>query len=1274
MQITDENYLRLQYWDGIHKKSGSEFQSFFEGIMQCLYNDFKKIRPYGNIGDKKNDGFREREGIYYQVYAPKNPLDKQKKAVDKLINDFDGIYQNWNESFPIKEFIFVFNDKGEGLSPVFFTEALSSLQTKFTNIKFSIFTPQLLELEFFKLKERDKISLGFSTDKTKFVSFINDYFEGIIRDLDRGCLNLAFRFLERIKDTIYSMNNETIKLEFDLLDARLLRNLNKLKEAEVKYISLSKIYPSDPRSLLYLAELQFSLKKPDKNQEFLKKAEKIDPTFWLLNIEKLLRDIKLDNPIDVSSINENTFPDDKRDKSICYRMYALCYEKNGIHEKADQFIEKAIQANPDRVSNYQIKLSLLKNRLWNKLLTDISNEQIMEVLACANEALSLMNKFGSDNQQYKLSFLLAKIDPLAAFEESFELEQVVTLIFELIIGSDFDDLIEEALITLLSLRFPSDKFNLMLDYLIDNKVVINENLGKALVIQFLMRGKIVEQGKIFFSKIGFSKALDFIKALQAGSTERIMIFVNGDMIYFNNLVVYLKEFPELQKSLIKTVSDNDISKEDIYWLFFFYENNQFKKALEYLLKINISTLTFPQLKICAEIAYKAENWEKEIEILKLLIKIEKNDKEKNRLTLELFKAYCNLENFLKVIEIGESLISDKLIDETLNQDKKEILLAYTINAYLKREQYENGLKLLLKNNNILHSFYSLINIQAEVYLKCGDLNNAIASIVKGVKQLKKPSDEQYGSLFEILIRIGDNKGFSLDSENQVKDNYFIKLNKEERWFHLGDDQSLDAIEIKHDDRRYLSLINKQLKDFIQFPSDKYAGVKERKIENILSIEKYIFWKARDCFHKLSASGWEKGQIIEVPIKDNNPDLSNLIAFMKDIDESNREFYEAYISSQFPLAFLAFQQGGLLNAIGKIVREERGYVNLSDGSKEENVKQFSVASKINSGSTVYVDATSAIFLIESGLFKKVKSLIPSLKFPQSVINYLYEIANKFRIDPKIVGSLSYLKGKLIFSPGTQEGFEDFRNNIIECMKIIEKDVAAIVAISNASKQNVFCEQKIQAELVDACILAQRDNGIVLTEDYRYLFLNAFETKKNIPEYCSSFILIRNFLNNQIIPFSQYLDYFNFLSLRHCRFLFLNAEDLFLATFGDSFLGNFQPENIKKLNLQLVLADEYGVSLRSALKLVVIFFMRIILNDAVTIIAAEKIFMETIAGFLRGRTSDRREAAFLVDRICKEQLKLHIKKSRLSFPMKLANKKIICLENQLMFSISVNMGNI
>lgn len=76
---------------------GQAFEDFFVFVMTKAEPNFQPVKAYGNIGDRKNDGFVSQTGIYYQVYAPRD-VNKEKTvgdAVKKLETDFKGLYDKW---------------------------------------------------------------------------------------------------------------------------------------------------------------------------------------------------------------------------------------------------------------------------------------------------------------------------------------------------------------------------------------------------------------------------------------------------------------------------------------------------------------------------------------------------------------------------------------------------------------------------------------------------------------------------------------------------------------------------------------------------------------------------------------------------------------------------------------------------------------------------------------------------------------------------------------------------------------------------------------------------------------------------------------------------------------------------------------------------------------------------------------------------------------------------------------------------------------------------
>ncbi|MCI5225821.1 MAG: hypothetical protein D3918_03965 [Candidatus Electrothrix sp. AX2] len=74
--------------------------------------DFMACRPWGKIGDRKNDGFLKSERRLFQVYAP-NEM-KAKDAIKKIKEDFEGAKVHWGTYFDKWAFV---HNAVDGLPP-----------------------------------------------------------------------------------------------------------------------------------------------------------------------------------------------------------------------------------------------------------------------------------------------------------------------------------------------------------------------------------------------------------------------------------------------------------------------------------------------------------------------------------------------------------------------------------------------------------------------------------------------------------------------------------------------------------------------------------------------------------------------------------------------------------------------------------------------------------------------------------------------------------------------------------------------------------------------------------------------------------------------------------------------------------------------------------------------------------------------------------------------------------------------------------------------------
>jgi len=68
----------------IHEANGQKFEDIFTAIINYVEPDFQSIKPWGNIGDRKNDGYIKSKGIFFQVFSPEEITKSYVSVVKKL--------------------------------------------------------------------------------------------------------------------------------------------------------------------------------------------------------------------------------------------------------------------------------------------------------------------------------------------------------------------------------------------------------------------------------------------------------------------------------------------------------------------------------------------------------------------------------------------------------------------------------------------------------------------------------------------------------------------------------------------------------------------------------------------------------------------------------------------------------------------------------------------------------------------------------------------------------------------------------------------------------------------------------------------------------------------------------------------------------------------------------------------------------------------------------------------------------------------------------------
>lgn len=96
MDESTRQWYRLKCELELRKKTGNAYQDFFSDVMELRHgSDFSRVRPWGNLGDRKCDGYLKSKKILFQLYAP-NEMEL-KVAEKKIDEDYQGAEQYWRD-------------------------------------------------------------------------------------------------------------------------------------------------------------------------------------------------------------------------------------------------------------------------------------------------------------------------------------------------------------------------------------------------------------------------------------------------------------------------------------------------------------------------------------------------------------------------------------------------------------------------------------------------------------------------------------------------------------------------------------------------------------------------------------------------------------------------------------------------------------------------------------------------------------------------------------------------------------------------------------------------------------------------------------------------------------------------------------------------------------------------------------------------------------------------------------------------------------------------
>lgn len=263
--------LHLLFRNKLYELDGGAYEAFFTKIMSAFDVRFRQVKPQGRIGDRKNDGFIQEEGIYYQVYAPEDLRAKTSEALNKLKEDFDGLYNYWNSIFPIKKFYFVVNDKYKGVGPQFYKE-IAEIHKCHTDVKAALFLAKDLEDVFFLLSEHDQRQI------IGYIPSVNDV------DIEYGVVREVVEYLLQIpsipmKEKIPDNPDFDRKIVFNHLGKA---TANKLNTYRLQQYKLDDFFSLQSAAIKDNLRVVFSTMYANAMVAIPDSASKNDEVFWTI--------------------------------------------------------------------------------------------------------------------------------------------------------------------------------------------------------------------------------------------------------------------------------------------------------------------------------------------------------------------------------------------------------------------------------------------------------------------------------------------------------------------------------------------------------------------------------------------------------------------------------------------------------------------------------------------------------------------------------------------------------------------------------------------------------------------------------------------------------------------------------------------------------------------------------------------------------------------------------------------------------------------------------
>lgn len=1045
--------------------------------------------------------------------------------------------------------------------------------------------------------------------------------------LDRNLLQEAGALLSVMELSLLDWTNPELKCEADTLEAILLARTEEIPEAKRRLLRIIKAHPNAINPMLEYIELCEGFPEPaDESEHIEVLARELDSAHPRLQLLALARTYER-GEVDDQEPTSCRFNEDIRLKSRLICQQSLFCDLKGDYQERDKLVqqwEEHLPTSP-RPHFFRALYSTLDTLRVTPDKSKLDQAVALSSAECerirVKDPLALRDQINWRMHDMKMSLASSQIGREVGDVRRLSCE-ICNLIAQCYFGRFVDNILSELLAMIVISR---EQWIAITGQLQESSVKPSEETTELLFSQALQYDDIQDDLIRFTEKAGaesLSELLQFMKNRQAQEAAAFLNERHRPRLSLN--VIHAIRDPRFRLQMLEYMEVDDEYESILLYarIETLASCGRDDAALELLSSLPLEVVGAPALDQLAKLAFKNERWALFIPPARRLSRLPISSELGAQLNAQLAFAFYKQGDDSNCIMHAEHALAER---ERLSEHNSQVVLHVLGQAYLLKGHVDKACHAYLKYGDITRTFGLLLE-EAELLLKSnlGDrYSRALGAVVAAFKLAGTYDDNTFLSAFMLLVELGNANAMELKNEEIVEDGLFVKVEGfKDGWFYIGsDDAGMGATCVPKGTANYDALIRRAVAESIEWPAEKFSGERnEHKVVNIRKLPAYLSQRAHEAMENKARIGGAPIWSIRMLKEDGSLDAENIRRFYEEQFRSNSEFFDSYVSSIIPFAFLCRMEGSLAQAIGKIAQEQRGFIHCNNGTSADLDGQRDTAHASLNGQPCSIDGLAALVLAESGLFESVISALPVVHVSTSVIRLLRETAGALEVSASNQGRASFVRGALRYHPVDKSANADLRYKLLAAADLL--DTLPTKTITNNYSKSGDAEgidHIVPEYFVDPFRIAQSKGAALLTDDAFLIQAYSALGETSLPSNMSSLSLVRVLVDTKTISWDKYIDYFSLLSSYRYRLLPISSAELRNAVFPPSPRGLvlFQPKNLFKLNLKLVLSREYGVDEDVLVKILSQFFLTLIIDDSVTDLMANELFKVTLVETLDNR---------------------------------------------------------